>query len=113
MDKRIVGLAGVISGLASLDGAQAAAIAAPNADGPPTARSYADLLDPIPNALALLRAADAAAVAGGLAQSAGTNPDVKLAYYHHHHHHWYYHHHHRYWRRYYHHHHHHHHHHSY
>jgi len=57
MDKKIVGLVGVISGVASFDGAQAAALAVTNASELPTGRSYAELLDPIPNALALLRAA--------------------------------------------------------
>ncbi|MGH1571215.1 hypothetical protein ACRAWG_11645 [Methylobacterium sp. P31] len=63
--------------------------------------SYADLVKPIPNAVELLKAADARAAEArdeGLIQKA-------QFYYHHHHHH----HHHGYWRRFYHHHHHHHH----
>lgn len=60
------------------------------------ADSYADLLDPIPNAVALLQADNQ-----GRAQQA-SHARVQLAQYHHHHHHSYHHHHHR---RYYHHHH--------
>ena len=95
MDKTIVGLVGVISGVASFDGAQAAALAGPNASELGTARSYAELLDPIPNALALLRAADAAQASAGVAEP-GSNgdPNVKVAQYHHHHHHHHRHHHH-------------------
>jgi hypothetical protein len=52
------------------------------------ARSYAELLQPIPNAVALLMAADAVKVARAKAE-AEQNPNVKLAQYgyHHHHHH--------------------------
>ena len=56
----IVGLVGAISGLASLDAAQAATVAGPNATEVLGARSYAELLDPIPNALAMLREVEAA-----------------------------------------------------
>jgi len=105
MDKKIVGVVGVISGLASFDGAQAATEALPNTNELPAARSYAELLDPIPNALALLMALDAAQASAGLADPQAQSPDVKLAQYYHHHHH---HHHHHHYRRYYHHHHHHH-----
>jgi hypothetical protein len=58
MDKTIVGLIGAISGLAALDAAQAAPIANPNATGLVPAQSFAELLDPIPNAVAVLRAVD-------------------------------------------------------
>jgi hypothetical protein len=109
MDKKLVGVVGVISGLASFDGAQAATAGVPPTSGLPAARSYAELLDPIPNALALLVAADAAQASAGLAAPEARNPHVKLAYYHHHHHHHHYRHHHHH----YHHHHHHHHHHYY
>ena len=87
MDKKIVGIVGAISGLASLDTAQAAAVAGPNAPGLLGARSYAELLDPIPNALALLWEVEAADAARARRAS---DPDVKLAAHHHHHHHrWY------------------------
>jgi hypothetical protein len=107
MDNKIVGLVGAISGLASLDAAQAATVAGPNATEVLGARSYAELLDPIPNALALLREVEAAddALVG---RESAADPNVKIAEHHHHHHryrHHHHHHHHRWW---YHHHHHHH-----
>jgi hypothetical protein len=114
MEKLIIGVIGAVSGLATLDAGVQAAPAAPAPQpktAQPAAQSYADLLDPIPNALAALRAADAA--------RANQTGNVELAgyyhhrYYHHHHHH---HHHHRFlrvvppfWYRHHHHHHHHHH----
>jgi hypothetical protein len=113
MDKKIVGVVGVISGLASFDGAQAATEALPNTSELPAARSYAELLDPIPNALALLMAADAAQASAELVDPQAQSPNVKLAQYHHHHHHHYRHYHHHHHHHYYHHHHHHHHHHHY
>jgi hypothetical protein len=92
MDKRIAGLLGAAAALTAVSGAQAAA--------PPTplepAASYRDLLEPVPNALALLKNEESQG--GGTVNTGG---ETKLAYHHHHHHH-----HHRYWRRYYHHHHH-------
>ena len=57
---KVVGIVGAVSGLAALDGAQAAALNAPNTTGLTAAKSYAELLEPIPNALAVLRAVDAA-----------------------------------------------------
>src|ERR1700719_1991441 len=93
MDKKIVGLVGAISGFASLDTTHAATVAGPNATELLGARSYADLLDPIPNALSLLwevEAADAARVG----RESGADPNMKLARHHHHHHHSYHHHHH-------------------
>jgi len=97
MDKKIVGLVGAISGLVSLNTAQAAPITPPSEREISGAKSYAELLDPIPNALSLLRVADAAAAAAAR-QSSGRNPNVKLVYdhHHHHHHHNYHHHHHHY-----------------
>ena len=106
MDKKIVGVVGVISGLASFDGAQAATEALPGTNELPAARSYAELLDPIPNALALLMAADAAQASTGLAAPQAQSSDVKLAQYHHHHHHHYRHYHHHHHHHYHHHHHH-------
>jgi hypothetical protein len=82
MDKKIAGLLGAVGALASLDTAQATI---------PTdsttmlkAQSYADLLNPIPNAAAILKAAD----------EAGDTSGVRVAenahHHHHHHHHSYY-----------------------
>lgn len=104
MDKKIAGLAGAVSGLAMMTAAEAAR--AQNVTEVLSARSYAELLQPIPNAVALLMAADAMNAAPAKAE-AGPNSNVQLVQYHHHHHH----HHHRWYRRRYHHHHHHHHHH--
>jgi len=81
MDKRTTGLLGVVAGIATMGSAQAAtqpALAQPT--------SYADLLAPISNAVALLKA-DAA--------RAQEPAPTKVAQYHHHHHH--HHHHHRNW----------------
>src|SRR6476659_7628287 len=78
MDKKIVGLVGAISGLMSLSTAQATAVP-PTETALPSAHSFGELLDPIPNAAALLRIADAA--------GRHTNPNVKLVHDNHHHHH--------------------------
>jgi hypothetical protein len=105
---KIVGLVGAISGLAALDGAQAATVESPNTTAVTGARSFAELLEPIPNALAVLRAMDAAEAAR-TGQEAGTDPNVTLVQYHHHHHHHHrahHHHHHHRWFRHHHHHHH-------
>lgn len=115
MDKKIVGLLGAVSALASLNPAQAAT--SPDPSEVLKAGSFADLLQPIPNAKEKLQVVD----------ETGSPPKVRMAQFfieHHHHHH---HHHHGYYRGgpriivtpgyrdrgYYHHHHHHHHHHSY
>jgi hypothetical protein len=104
MDKKILGLVGALTTLGGAGVAAAAPAQAP-ADVMEV-RSYADLLQPIPNALALLQASDAARNIKNEAESE-TKAGVELAQYHHHHHH--------HWRRYHHHHHHwhHHHHHHY
>jgi hypothetical protein len=108
MGTKIAGLLGAVAALSTMGTAQATPAPAPT--DPLQANSYADLLEPIPNAMALLQTVDEQAPA----KSADAN--VQLAQYHHHHHH---HHHHGYRRygpivvvpRYRHHHHHHHHHH--
>jgi hypothetical protein len=102
MDKKILGALGAFSALATMDPAQAMTAAAPDASRIMQARSFAELLQPIPNAIAALQAVDHEQA------KLAKEGDVKVAQwfrYHHHHHH---HHHHRWWR--YHHHHHHHHH---
>ena len=110
MDKKIAGLLGAAAALTAVNGAEAAAPAA--TVGLEPAATYRDLLEPIPNALTLLKSEDTRGT------DTRANGRTQLAQYHHHHHHhrwWrYHHHHHRYYRhhhhhhRYYHHHHHHH-----
>src|SRR5580693_1173373 len=102
MDRKIAGLMGAVSALATMTALEAAR--AQNVTEVLNARSYAELLQPIPNAVALLMAADAVNAARAKGE-AGQNPNVKLAQYyygyehhhhhHHHHHRWYHHHHHR------------------
>jgi hypothetical protein len=113
MDKTVAGLIGAISGLAALDAAQAAPIAGPNATGLAPAQSFAELLDPIPNAVAVLRAMEAVDAArvdeeSPNAQLVGYHHHHRWRHHHHHHNRWWYHHHHHRFFRYHHHHHHHH-----
>jgi hypothetical protein len=112
LDKTFIALLGGASALALLSGSPASAASPPaeiNMLQP--ARSFAELLDPIPNAENMLRAENERDAA------AEGQPVVVAQYYHHHHHHHYhhhhYHHHHYYDHHYYHHHYHHHHHHHY
>jgi hypothetical protein len=81
MDKKIAGLLGAVAALTSMDAAQAATTPAPNPAEALRAASYADLLTPIPNAVALLDADDAARSQRPAAEG------VQVAQYHHHHHH--------------------------
>ena len=117
MEKKIAGLLGAVATLGAFNAAQAAPTPSPAPSDVMRANSFAELLEPIPNAAALLQAVDE------LAPTPSANENVQLAqiFIEHHHHH---HHHHHAWRRYaprvvvvpprryYHHHHHHHHHHS-
>lgn len=59
MDRTIAALLGAVAGLASMGLAHAAVPAAPNAAEAMQAASYADLLSPVPNAAALMKAQDA------------------------------------------------------
>jgi hypothetical protein len=89
MDKKIAGLLGAVATLGTFGAAEAAPTPAP-ADVL-RANSFAELLEPIPNAAALLQAVDESAPAPSV------NENVQLAqFYDHHHHH---HHHHSYYRR--------------
>jgi hypothetical protein len=85
MDKRIAGLLGGVAALASLDAAQAAA-PIPPAHRSLAVQSYAELLEPIPNAVSLLIADDAA-------RAQQPSAGVQLAQFRHHHHHHHHHHH--------------------
>ena len=77
MDKKIAALLGAAAALTTVGGAQAAT--APAA-GSESVTSYRDLLKPIPNALAALKADD---------ERISQNPvrNTQIAQYHHHHHH--------------------------
>jgi hypothetical protein len=90
MDKKIAGLLGAVAALGSLNAAQATPAPAPAEVL--QANSYADLLEPIPNAGRVLQALDEQAPL----QSADADVKVAQFYRHHHHHH---HHHHGYFRR--------------
>lgn len=92
MDKKIAGLLGAVAGLATMSAAQAATTPAASAAQvqPPT--SYADLLAPVPNAAAQLKADDAARLpqAPARAQTAQYyfyyGPSDEFYEHHHHHH---------------------------
>jgi hypothetical protein len=108
MDKSFISLLGGASALALLGGSQASA--APTVEEVnllQPARSFAELLEPIPNAESVLRA-EIERTGGD--NSSQEEPMVMAQYYHHHHHHY---HHHHYHHHHYHHHHYHHHHHYY
>lgn len=94
MQKTVTSLLGAVVALGALGAAQAAPT--PNPDASLKVSSFAELLEPIPDAAVRLKALDEA-------QSSESERNFQLAYHHHHHHH-------RYFRRHHHHHHHHHHH---
>jgi hypothetical protein len=75
MDKKIAGILGAVGTLASLNAAQAATSSDPTEVL--KARSYADLLEPIPNAMLALNVVDSTPHVA--------NDKVQLAQYHHHH----------------------------
>ncbi len=92
MEKKIAGLLGAMATLGAFNGAEAAPAPSPAPTDILRANSFADLLEPIPNAAALLRAVDESRPV----QTADENVQLAQYYYHHHHHH----HHHHAWRRY-------------
>ena len=88
MDKKIAGLLGAVATLGAMNATQAAPAPAPT--DVMRANSFADLLQPIPNAAKLLQAIDESAPAQP------TDPNIQLAqivigvgreHHHHHHHH--------------------------
>jgi hypothetical protein len=110
MDKTMISLLTGASALALVGGVESSAAASlDQANGLQPARSFAELLEPIPNAAEVLRAEHERDAAKAASQA-----PVELAQYYYNHHHYYHHHHHHHywpWRRhynYYHHHHHHH-----
>jgi hypothetical protein len=91
MEKKIAGLLGAVAALGAFNAAEAAPSPAPS--DVLRANSFADLLEPIPNAAALLQAVDESAPR----PSANENIQLAQIYIEHHHHH---HHHHSQYRRY-------------
>jgi hypothetical protein len=81
MDKKIAGLLGAVATLGAVGTAQAAPVPTPTQAL--RANSFADLLEPIPNATALLQAIDESAPI----PSAEHNVQMAQFYHHHHHHH--------------------------
>jgi hypothetical protein len=79
MERKVAGLVGAIATLGVVNAAQAAP--APEPAQILNASSFADLLKPVPNAMAALRAVDDAAPARPAADG------VQLVRHHHHHHH--------------------------
>ena len=60
MDKKIAGIIGAVATLGACNIAEAATVTAPGQTDVLQANSYGDLLEPIPDALAILQAIDAA-----------------------------------------------------
>jgi hypothetical protein len=85
MEKKIAGLLGAMAALGALNTAQAAPTPAPS--DVLRANSFAELLEPIPNAAALLRAVDESR------PNPPADENVQLAQFYHHHHHHHHHHH--------------------
>lgn len=81
MDKRIAGLLGAAAALTTMASAQAAP-AQPTELAPAT--SYRDLLDPIPNAVPMLKADDAKRAEAANTEVAQIS--VQIGHHHHHHH---------------------------
>jgi hypothetical protein len=81
MEKKIAGLLGAMATLGAFGVAEAAPIPSPAPTDVLRANSFADLLEPIPNAAALLQAVDESAPAPS------AHDNIQLAQFHHHHHH--------------------------
>ena len=100
MEKTVIGLVAALGAAAPLAAAQAAVVTPEDATSALRVSSVAELLDPAPNAVAVLAALDES----GNSPATGETKGVQVAQYHHHHHHhhhhhWrWHHHHHHYWR---------------
>ena len=79
MDTKLAGLLGAAAALTTMTAAQAAPARGPEL---PEATSYRDLLDPIPNALPLLKTDDERLAQSGAIRTA----QVVIGHHHHHHH---------------------------
>jgi hypothetical protein len=85
MDKKIAGLLAAASSVALIGSAQAVPAPQPQ-NSIPSAQSYAELLDPIPNAVERLKADDAALLARAPAGRVKLAEDEHHHHHHHHHH---------------------------
>jgi hypothetical protein len=83
MEKKIAGLLGAVATLGAFNAAEAASTPAPAPSDVLRANSFAELLQPIPNAASLLQAIDESAPV----PSADENVQLAQFYRHHHHHH--------------------------
>jgi hypothetical protein len=84
MDKKLAGLLGAAAALTTMTGAQAA----PGQEtGLSPATSYSDLLAPVPNATAALKADDARLAQRETAGEQLAQISVQVGHHHHHHHH--------------------------
>jgi hypothetical protein len=79
MDKRIAGLLGAAAALTTTHSAAAGAPGTSDLARLQQPKSYAELLEPIPNAVTMLKSDDGSRAVPG--------PVEQVAYYHHHHHH--------------------------
>jgi hypothetical protein len=86
MDKTLAGVIGAVGALVATAPAQAATAAPLSMEAALQAGSYADLLQPIPNALALLKT-EAAVQERPVAEEQAPVEEVQFFYHHHHHHH--------------------------
>jgi hypothetical protein len=82
MDKKIAGLLGAVAALSTANTAQASPAPTPAQMGVLEASSYANLLEPIPNAAAILKAVDER----GPTSAAKNEFQLARAHHHHHHH---------------------------
>ena len=94
MEKKIAGILGAVATLGAINAAQAAPTPSPAPSDVLRANSFADLLEPIPNAAELLLAVDESAP-GPSAKENVQLAQIFIEHHHHHHHH----HHHSFYRR--------------
>jgi hypothetical protein len=87
MEKKIAGLLGAVAALGAVNAAQAAQAPSPAPSEVMQANSFADLLEPIPNAASLLQAIDESEPAQPNVQLAQVYIGVGAHHHHHHHHH--------------------------
>jgi hypothetical protein len=87
MDKRTGGLLGAVAGLATMGAAHAATPPAINPADALHASSYAELLAPVANAVALVRADNALQAQGSGLRQVDFGYGRPVAHHHHHHHH--------------------------